>query len=201
MSTSFADEKKRSYILAIVILAIHLLILSIDWHQIKLLFQKQALRSTSAIRINWSYHFGNNQIHQETSGPVQNPLIPHADAKNTAVAPKMPQRNSFSFSTELNTQDLEGEFLRSQKIRQINEKNAQLARSGSAQAALHDLKSIFFANTTATTSSSRCCVVTLNKAQAKCNTEPLSQFYQNIFDSLQWRLQELTREGIKEFCE
>lgn len=110
-------------------------------------------------------------------------------------------KNPFLFKNGLSNEDPESQFHFSQRLKETTLKHEQLIHSASAETALRDLKDILFSPAKNQGAEKNCCQVVSNSHEANCSSIELTMRYQNIFDSLRSRLNELTREGIKEFCE
>ena len=109
--------------------------------------------------------------------------------------------NPFLFKGGSSNEDPESQFHFSRRLKETILKNEQLARSASTETALRDLKDILFGSVKNQEKEKKCCQVATFNHEASCSSMELTKRYQNIFDSLRPRLNELAREGIKEFCE
>lgn len=185
-----------------LVTGIHLWLLSIDLygaHSLKAKLRNQDLnRPTIAALWSNTYSGGSALINK----PLPKAEVAENAENSQIKAPSYSKKSPFSFGgTPSATQDQDN-YLSSQKLREITIRNEQVSMSASTQTAIRELQGIVFQNSkTTTTGQKNCCTVAAIQSQAICSTPEVSAFYQGIFEALRSRLDNLAREGIKEFCE
>ena len=201
MQISGLHKRLGLALLVILVTVVHFWLMSIDFYQAHRSWLERLNTNKSRSTITASWASSSNQ-----SNNLGNPSA-NSSAKPTETNPqtqsvRQTRSSIFAMGSNSSPASAEDPFISSQKLREQTLRNAQVARAASTQTALKDLQDILFhINTTAKSGQKKCCVVAAIQSQASCNLPELTMYYQNIFDSLRSRLNELAREGIKEFCE
>ena len=189
-------------LLTTLITGIHFWLLSSDFYEKKLV--KSIAQKSKSQRPTIAALWANSVVGQQTLNNPQSALAENQSSSNELQnqgATRTIRKNPFFFGGNPNSQDPESQFRVAQKLQELALKNEQLIRSSSAKTALKDLKEILFGSEKTQENEKKCCLVATSINEASCNSTALSTRYQNIFNSLLPILNELAREGIKEFCE
>lgn len=193
-------QKRGLILITLFVTLMHVWVLLINFDSYRTWFYKKYVSKSNPIRVNWATNFQpsgsanqNDTVFSDSAGSAKGPT-------NDPPASSTVRRSSFVISENPSSSELEANFRNSQKLQQIHLNNEFQVRSANTQNALRDVKEIFFKNAHGN-ERKRCCVVTLQRSQASCNAKELTEFYQNVFESLQTRMIDLAREGIKEFCD